>query len=390
MIADGTVSPLPAPVPAYRSAPRCRWSRRPGRVIPLTILAVLAIVAGVVGYRTLAAFDTVHSLSTPPPEISDTALGGNGSSVIDTGPAREAVRRQQVEARQPDPGSGNQRALAATAPEAPSSTSLVVDARPPATSPAPAAPGGGTTILLMGVDARDGQAIDVGVRPDALAVLHIDDAGACRMLAIPRDSRAELPGYGPSKINHALAVGGIPYQFQVVEGYLGLDIDHYGLVDFAGVTRIVDSVGGITVDNPAAFAIDGQQFAAGSIRLDGERALLYARYRGGADGDFGRIGRQQQVLRAVMDRATEVNFVSLIPRSFSLLSDHIRTDLGPTDLVALAADHLDTCTAASLETATIDGDVGMAFDDLMQMSLSSVTSDPATIQNHVAWLLGRD
>ncbi|MEJ7902338.1 MAG: LCP family protein, partial [Thermomicrobiales bacterium] len=247
---------------------------------------------------------------------------------------------------------------------------------------------GGTTILLMGVDARDGESIDVGVRPDALAVLHLDDDGSCRMLAIPRDSRATLPGYGSSKINHALAVGGIPYELQVVETYLGIDIDHYGLVDFAGVTQIVDSVGGIEVNNPAAFTIGDQVFAAGPIHVDGERALLYSRYRGGADGDFGRINKQQQVLRAVLDRVASINLVSIVPSSFSLLADHIRTDFGPAGIVDLGTSYLDTCTATSLETRTIPGDVALLYDELMQMQLSFVVSIGDDIQNSVAWLLG--
>jgi len=444
MIANESV-PQPRMPIAAPTAPvltnRRRWYRRPLRVIPLVLLSLVLVTAGILAYRTLAAFDTVQSMSTPPPELSGAALGGDDGLVIDTGPAQEAVRQQQERERlQDDPGNGvpgNDVALIATEeattdaqaaaptsndqprlattpsayvanpggrtteppatstsesqPQFTASSTQTPDAEPttaPTTKPIPGSGTGGTTILLMGVDARDGESIDVGVRPDALAVLHLDDAGSCRMLAIPRDSRATLPGYGSSKINHALAVGGIPYEIQVVEGYLGVEIDHYGLVDFAGITQIVDSVGGIDVDNPTAFAIDDQAFAAGTIQLDGNRALLYARYRGGADGDFGRIDKQQQVLRAVFDRATDVNLVALVPRSFSLLADHIRTDFGPTAIVDLGASYLDTCTSASLETSTIPGNVALLHDDLMQMQLSFVVSDPTTVQDSVDWLLG--
>ena len=41
-------------------------------------------------------------------------------------------------------------------------------------------------------------------------------------MSIPRDTRTELPGYGLSKVNHALAVGGIPYQLMVTEKLLGI------------------------------------------------------------------------------------------------------------------------------------------------------------------------
>ncbi len=430
-----------APRPAVASRPedasllqRPRWFRRPSRLIPLGLLIVVLVSAAVVGYRTMAAFDTVQALSTPPPEVSGALLGGGDDMMIDTGPAQEAVRQRQ----QQDQGQGQTahqspiesgvaarevESTAAASPvfapgetgetgEAHSTSGYVADeARlqptsaphmaAPGTSPeqfdpatAPSAPvgdagrNGGSTFLLMGVDARTGEAIDVGVRPDALAVLHLDNDGSCRMLAIPRDSRATLPGYGTSKINHALAVGGIPYEIQVVEEYLGIEIDHYGLVDFAGITQIVDSVGGIEVDNPDAFAVGDQTFAAGPIALDGERALAYARYRGGSDGDFGRIEKQQQVMRAVLDRATDVNLVTFVPSSFSLLADHIRTDVGPTTIVDLGADYLDTCTASSLETRTIPGDVATLHDDLLQAPLSFVVSDATAIRDSVDWLYG--
>src|SRR6478752_6849697 len=117
------------------------------------------------------------------------------------------------------------------------------------------------TILLMGVDARPGEAIDAGVRPDALAVLRLDPAtGSCKMLAIPRDSRVELPGYGLTKINHALAVGGIPYQELVVQNFLGISIDKYALIDFGGITELVNAVGGVPIQITESFAIAGQQF----------------------------------------------------------------------------------------------------------------------------------
>ena len=83
------------------------------------------------------------------------------------------------------------------------------------------------------------------------------------MLSIPRDTRTELPGYGQSKVNHALAVGGIPYEITVVENLLGMDLDHYGLIDFAGVTQLVDAVGGITVENDARSARAGSTFRSG-------------------------------------------------------------------------------------------------------------------------------
>jgi LCP family protein required for cell wall assembly len=244
-------------------------------------------------------------------------------------------------------------------------------------------------ILLMGVDATTGESIDIGVRPDALAVLHLDrETGSCRMLAIPRDTRVELPGYGQSKINHALAVGGVPYQIQVVEQYLGVELDHYGLIDFGGVVTIVDKVGGVEVDNPAAFSSLGFDFPAGVQTLDGERALAYARFRGDAEGDFGRIGRQQEVLRAVMQKVSPGDLVGLIPEMLPLLQDHFRTDLSALDMADLASTYGQTCTYATLDTSTLDGETATYYDPLIELNLSYVIIDDAELWRKREWLLG--
>jgi LCP family protein required for cell wall assembly len=410
------------------------------------------VAASVVAYRTMSAIDEVQSISTPPPEISGVILGGADDLVIDTGPAQRAVlddseRQQQASSGEsaeptgpnqpsqfqgltpgadqdqdpddPDPADNGSDSGSATSGGIPPGTdnrldpTAVDDSGPtannaPATSPdseegaasddesGPAATvvpsaSSGTNILLMGVDARDNESIDVGVRPDSLAVLNLnEETGSCRILAVPRDSRANLPGYGQSKINHALAVGGIPYETLVVEDYLGIEIEHYVLVDFAGLVQVVDAVGGVVVDNPEAFSIGATTFSAGSIPLDGEQALSYSRYRGGSDGDFGRISRQQQVVRGLMDEVYDVNLVRLVPSMFSLLSDHFRTDYGATDLVGLTDAYRTTCTSDTIETRTVPGDVQMAFDGLMQLDLSFVISDPATVRDNVEWLLGQE
>src|SRR5690606_12035113 len=98
---------------------------------------------------------------------------------------------------------------------------------------------------MMCVDAREVELIYGGVRSDSLSVLHINpDAQTCRVVSIPRDTRTELPGYGHSKINHALSVGGVEYQKLVTQNMLGIEIDHFALVDFAGVVGTVDALGG--------------------------------------------------------------------------------------------------------------------------------------------------
>jgi LCP family protein required for cell wall assembly len=244
------------------------------------------------------------------------------------------------------------------------------------------------TILVMGVDARPGSAIDIGVRPDALMVLRLDpEAGTCRGLAIPRDSYVELPGYGKTKINHALMLGGIPYEQLVVEQYLGIPIDHYALIDFVGFAELVDSVGGITIDVPPELASPAVE--AGRQTIDGEQALLHARYRGGPDGDFGRIKRQQQIMRGLIAAANGRDLLTEATRLLKSLEDHIRTDMTIEELVGLATTYQDQCDVEGLDMDQIPGAVvyGPLIDPLFNLPLSYVVSEPEDVADAVDQLI---
>ena len=342
----------------------------------LLFLLTMGLLA--VGWQVNSSVSRIHQISTPEPLVSGDRLGGDQSVVVNTEPARQAVRSYNKERPQSNERGGVTNTIADMTSGA-AAAAGVQEQTPPKTM----------NILLMGVDARPGEAIDIGVRPDALAVLHLDaDTGNCRMLAIPRDSRIELPGYGLSKANHALAVGGIPYQEQVVEQFLDITVDHYGLIDFAGIEQLADAVGGVTIENPEAFSVGGTIFQAGTQTLDGKSALLYARYRGGSNGDFGRIGRQQQVLRAILQSVSTRDLVTLVPRMLPVLEDHTRTSLNPAEMINIATSFRSTCTEQTLETRTLAGTVATYPDPLLGLDLSYVIVDEAEVRKQVAWLLG--
>jgi LCP family protein required for cell wall assembly len=244
------------------------------------------------------------------------------------------------------------------------------------------------SFLVMGVDARGDDAIDVGVRADSLSVVVLDrDDGSCRMLSIPRDTRVEMPGYGYTKMNSALAVGGIPFQQLMVEDLLDIKIDHYGLIDFSGAEQLVDAIGRVVVVNEEAFEIEGINFPQGTLALNGEEALKYARYRGGYDGEYGRQKRQQQVARAILNRAAGLDVVTAVPSLLDTVEGHVRTDLGLTDMVDLGQEFRSSCTAETLETALLDGDIYSSYDDIMEQDLSFVHLEQEEIDRKVEWLL---
>lgn len=368
------------------------WFRRPLVVLPLVGLLLLAGGASVVLYRATATIATLHTASTPPPVVhvapdasdaqpgSDPTQASGPAVAIETGPARAAVATATGNHDQQGGG------IFGSVSQAASNVSSLAHGAAVAagiTSGSSAA----LNILVMGVDARPGEPIDIAVRPDALMVLHLDPAAkTCRLLSVPRDTRTELPGYGLSKVNHALMVGGIPYERLVVGQLLGLTIDHYVVIDFTGFKALVDAVGGVTVTVPASFSMDGLTFHPGPQTLTGTQALAFARYRGGPDRDLGRIRDQQQVLHGLLTRAQGRDIVADVNQLLPALAAHLRTDLAPAQIVSLAQQYRSVCTAGRLQLSELQGSVAQYPDPLFKKPLYYLVVSPTEIQDKVAKL----
>ena len=101
------------------------------------------------------------------------------------------------------------------------------------------------TILIMGVDKRED---DVG-RSDTLMIATVDPRlDQATLLSIPRDTRVKIYGLGYDKINAAYAYGGVELTESTVENFLGIDIDHYIMIDTSSFVKIIDAIGGVDID----------------------------------------------------------------------------------------------------------------------------------------------
>ncbi|MFD3163331.1 LCP family protein [Herpetosiphon sp. NSE202] len=224
-------------------------------------------------------------------------------------------------------------------------------------------------LLLIGVDLREN---DTEARTDTIIVLHVDPAQKwASMVSIPRDSCAEIPGYDDpgscsQRINAAYELGykrgiekkmanpsteGMALTRDTVANMLNLNIDYVAQVDFKGFRKIVDAVGGITINvqRPlwdASYPTDDGDYGlirlyipAGLQHMDGTTALRYARSRH-QDADYGRSRRQQDVIRAFVQTLKDKGLFDQID-SLNSLSEQLKgsfyTDLPITDLGNLRA-----------------------------------------------------
>ncbi len=179
-------------------------------------------------------------------------------------------------------------------------------------------------ILLLGADhgnvgqsvaqdLKDGKWTPFQHLSDTIIVLHIPaDRKSAQVVSIPRDTWVHIDGYPKDnqhgKINAAFAYGGPELAYKTVQQLTGLTIDHVAIIDWAGFRDLTSALGGVRIYVPQTFYDSSQRITwkKGWQNLSGDRALQYVRTRhdipGAKQDDFGRMARQQNFLRAVMEK----------------------------------------------------------------------------------------
>ena len=193
-------------------------------------------------------------------------------------------------------------------------------------------------ILILGEDNVEGSK-----RSDTVlfATVDIDDKNV-RVLALPRDTRVEIPRHGHQKLNHAYAYGGVDLTRATVERYLDEPILYYFVLDFESFPKLIDALGGVQidvqhkmkyVDKAGGLNID---IPTGLQQMDGKTALSYVRFRKDALGDIGRVQRQQTFMKALLKEAYNPKNLVKIPEIAKEAINLVRTDMSATLAIQLA------------------------------------------------------
>ena len=200
-------------------------------------------------------------------------------------------------------------------------------------------------VLVLGLDRRPREG-NIFTRTDTMIVLTIDpQTKTAGILGIPRDLYVTIPngdgGTFDERINTALEYGetykypggGPKLAEDTIAQNLGINIDHYVIIDFSAFKEVIDSLGGIDVDVPNSlydptysetelpgdyFPLD---FSPGMQHMDGRTALGYARSRN-TTSDLDRIQRQQRIIFAVMDKALSLD---VLPNALDLWNKYKNT-----------------------------------------------------------------
>lgn len=187
-------------------------------------------------------------------------------------------------------------------------------------------------ILLVGQDRRPGEGRQ---RSDSMIIVSMNPkTKEISMVSFLRDLYVRIPGYTDNRLNASYAFGGFELLKETLYANFGVTVDACFEVDFNGFESVIDAVGGVDVNLTAAEArVVGGGATEGNNHLDGEHALTYARIRK-LDSDFGRTGRQRNVLMSVFEKARKSNLSELISLAKALIPQ-LTTDQSAVQILSL-------------------------------------------------------
>jgi LCP family protein required for cell wall assembly len=210
------------------------------------------------------------------------------------------------------------------------------------------------TTLVLGSDRRTPGTKEPGAdvagpsRSDSILLLRFG-GGHSTKLSIPRDTVVDIPGHGRNKINAAYAIGGPALTIQTIEQYLGIDVDHLFLVNFANFPDLIDAMGGVDYTGGCVVSrINGGyknggvtlRLKKGTTHIDGKQALALARTRKNEcnprEDDRTRARRQQKLLSAMKSRVFSLGGFIRLPLISWNVPKSVQTDMGGPKLLGYA------------------------------------------------------
>ena len=177
---------------------------------------------------------------------------------------------------------------------------------------------------------------------DAMLLIRFNpQTGQLVVLSLPRDTRTYVQGR-LTKLNEANAHGGPALAAESVSDLLGgVAIDRYVRINVQGVEKLIDALGGVTVTVPQdmKYQDDSQHLyinlQAGEQKLNGNQSLQFLRFRYDANGDIGRIQRQQTFMRALAEQTINPATIARLPKILSVIQSNVDTNLSVEELLAL-------------------------------------------------------
>jgi len=222
----------------------------------------------------------------------------------------------------------------------------------------------GFTVLVQAVDQSGYTLTDVNM------LVTVNPAtGKINMQVIPRDSYVYIAGTGDkySKVNVAYAYGGMDCAIRTIEIFLKdeIEINYYARINMTGFMNLVDTLGGITIDNPTTFWVSGRRYDPGKIYIStGEEALTIARARSGVyESDIGRGRNQMLIVMGILNKFLENPTLDRMNKVLDNLEGNFVTTFKEKDFITLFDVLMKIRNKMKIETNTMNGEMFFKDDD---------------------------
>ena len=175
----------------------------------------------------------------------------------------------------------------------------------------------------------------------------------------PRDYYVGL--YGDSnkmdKLTHA-GVYGIDCSIETLESLYGIDINYYINVNFSSVIEIIDALGGVDVEVESSFYVpkEDKNFVEGTMHMDGETALVFARdrkHQSGGDRDRGK--NQQRVITAIINKLVSPSIIMNYTDLLDVIANNMQTNMSTDDITQLIKNQIVEMDSWEIESQSVDG-----------------------------------
>lgn len=225
------------------------------------------------------------------------------------------------------------------------------------------------TVLISGNDSYG--EMDEVARSDVDMVVTVNPVtSTVLMVSIPRDSFVEevcddyACNYGvKDKLTHT-GIYGVDTTKDTIENLLDIDINYTYRINFSGAIDIVDALGGIDVDVAEGMAVSKfytdstlEGVHEGTNHLNGKRALAYARERKAyLDGDVQRARNQQQVLQALIKKATSSAILTQYTKILKAISGAFDTNMSMSEITSFIKYQIQAMPNWKFENYVLKGD----------------------------------
>ena len=223
-------------------------------------------------------------------------------------------------------------------------------------------------IYLSGIDTRSGKMPTKSLSDVNMYLVVNPQTRKILMINVPRDYYVQLHGTKglKDKLTHAGLRGGIKLSRSTMADLLGYESDYYVRVNFNAVIKLVDAIGGITINSDVNYTFScwtdrACVFKPGNNKVKGRCALAFARERHAyAGGDRHRGENQQQVIQLIVNKlASSKTLIMKYDKLLNALTGSFESNLSTDNITSLVQFQINDMRGWKFETSNLNGSTGM-------------------------------